>query len=465
MENSQKAQMEKMSSAPVNRLMLGMGIPMIVSMMLQAVYNIVDSAFVSNMAQGGEQALNALTLAFPVQMLMVAVAIGTGVGMNALMSRSLGQGNRELASKAAGNAMFLAAVIYVVFLLFGIFGTGAYVGSQTKNAEIAQMAGEYIRICCTLSFGIIFFSVFEKTLQASGRSLYSTVAQVAGAVTNIVLDPVMIYGLLGAPEMGIVGAALATVIGQVVSCVLAVIFHFRLIKEIDNGWRYIKPSGTVIGKIYSIVLPAIIAQALMSVMTYGLNLILVEVSESAVTAYGLYYKIQQFILFAAFGLRDAITPIVSFAYGMGSRQRVKQGIKYGMMYTLIIMAAGIVLLELLAEPFAALFGLSGETEQLCIGAMRVISLSFIFAGANVAFQGIFQALESGLQSLVISVCRQFLFVLPVAWGFSLVVRNSGSLDMMWLVWLTFLIAEGISAVISVVFMTGISKKKINTLAN
>lgn len=465
MENSQKAQMEKMSSAPVNRLMLGMGIPMIVSMMLQAVYNIVDSAFVSNMAQGGEQALNALTLAFPVQMLMVAVAIGTGVGMNALMSRSLGQGNRELAGKAAGNAMFLAAVIYVVFLLFGIFGTGAYVGSQTKNAEIAQMAGDYIRICCTLSFGIIFFSVFEKTLQASGRSLYSTIAQVAGAVTNIVLDPVMIYGLLGVPEMGIVGAALATVIGQVVSCVLAVIFHFRLIKEIDNGWRYIKPSGTVIGKIYSIGLPAIIAQALMSVMTYGLNLILVEVSESAVTAYGLYYKIQQFILFAAFGLRDAITPIVSFAYGMGSSQRVKQGIKYGMMYTLMIMAAGIVLLELLAEPFAALFGLSGETERLCVSAMRIISLSFIFAGANVAFQGIFQALESGLQSLVISVCRQFLFVLPVAWGFSLVVRNSGSLDMMWLVWLTFLIAEGISAGISVIFMAGIAKKKINTLGN
>ena len=465
MENSQKAQMEKMSSAPVNRLMLGMGIPMIVSMMLQAVYNIVDSAFVSNMAQGGEQALNALTLAFPVQMLMVAVAIGTGVGMNALMSRSLGQGNRELAGKAAGNAMFLAAVIYVVFLLFGIFGTGAYVGSQTKNAEIAQMAGDYIRICCTLSFGIIFFSVFEKTLQASGRSLYSTIAQVAGAVTNIVLDPVMIYGLLGVPEMGIVGAALATVIGQVVSCVLAVIFHFRLIKEIDNGWRYIKPSGTVIGKIYSIGLPAIIAQALMSVMTYGLNLILVEVSESAVTAYGLYYKIQQFILFAAFGLRDAITPIVSFAYGMGSSQRVKQGIKYGMMYTMIIMAAGIVLLELLAEPFAALFGLSGETERLCVSAMRIISLSFIFAGANVAFQGIFQALESGLQSLVISVCRQFLFVLPVAWGFSLVVRNSGSLDMMWLVWLTFLIAEGISAGISVIFMAWIAKKKINTLGN
>lgn len=448
MESVKNPQMNKMAAAPVNRLMLSMGIPMIISMMLQAVYNIVDSAFVSNMAEGGEQALNALTLAFPVQMLMVAIAIGTGVGMNALMSRSLGQGDRELAGKAAGNAIFLAAVIYVVFLLFGIFGTGAYVGSQTKNAEIAEMAEEYIRICCTLSFGIIFFSVFEKTLQASGRSLFSTIAQVAGAVTNIVLDPIMIYGLLGIPEMGIVGAALATVIGQVVSCVLAVIFHFRLIKEIDSGWRYIRPSGSVIGKIYSIGLPAIIAQALMSVMTYGL-----------------YYKIQQFILFAAFGLRDAITPIVSFGYGMGSRERVKQGIKYGMLYTLIIMAAGLVLLEIFAQPFAALFGLSGETEQLCVSAMRVISLSFIFAGANVAFQGIFQALESGLQSLVISVCRQILFVLPVAWGFSLVVRNSGSTDMMWLVWLTFLIAEGLSAVIAVILMTGISRRRISTLGN
>ena len=465
MEKEMNQQKSKMATAPVNRLMLSMGIPMIVSMMLQAVYNIVDSAFVSNMAQGGEQALNALTLAFPVQMLMVAVSIGTGVGMNALMSRSLGQGDRELAGKAAGNAMSLAAVIYAVFLLFGISGTGAYVGSQTRNAEIAQMAGDYIRICCTLSFGMIFFSVFEKTLQASGRSLFSTIAQIAGAVTNIVLDPIMIYGLLGVPEMGIVGAALATVIGQAVSCVLAMIFHFRLIKEIDNGWRYIKPSGSVIGKIYSIGLPAIIAQALMSVMTYGLNLILVQVSENAVTAYGLYYKIQQFILFAAFGLRDAITPIVSFGYGMGSRARVKQGIKHGMLYTLIIMAAGTILLEVFAEPFSALFGLSGETEQLCVSAMRVISLSFVFAGANVAFQGIFQTLESGWQSLVVSVCRQILFVLPVAWGFSLVVKNSGGTDMMWLVWLTFLIAEGISAVIAVIFMKGISRNKISTLGN
>lgn len=455
----------KLATAPVNKLMLTMGIPMILSMMLQALYNIVDSAFVSNMPQNGEQALNALTLAFPVQMLMVAVAIGTGVGMNALMSRSLGQNNRQMASMAAGNAIFLAAVIYIAFLLFGIFGTDAYVNSQTTSPEIRQMAVEYIRICCTLSFGIIFFSVFEKTLQAAGRSLYSTIAQVSGAVANIVLDPILIYGWLGLPEMGVVGAALATVIGQVVSCVLALIFHLRLNKEIDNRLKYIKPSASVIGKIYSIGLPAIIAQALMSVMTYGLNIILVRISENAVTAYGLYYKIQQFILFAAFGLRDAITPIVSFNYGMGSRPRVKQGIKYGMLYTLIIMAAGLILLEIFAEPLAGLFGLSGETQSLCVGAIRVISLSFIFAGANVAFQGIFQALEAGIPSLVISVCRQCLFVLPLAWGFSEVVISSGDSGMMWLVWLTFLIAEGISAAIAVVFMLRVNKTRVNPLGD
>lgn len=455
----------KLATAPVNKLMLTMGIPMILSMMLQALYNIVDSAFVSNMPQNGEQALNALTLAFPVQMLMVAVAIGTGVGMNALMSRSLGQNNRQMASMAAGNAIFLAAVIYIAFLLFGIFGTDAYVNSQTTSPEIRQMAVEYIRICCTLSFGIIFFSVFEKTLQAAGRSLYSTIAQVSGAVANIVLDPILIYGWLGLPEMGVVGAALATVIGQVVSCVLALIFHLRLNKEIDNRLKYIKPSASVIGKIYSIGLPAIIAQALMSVMTYGLNIILVRISENAVTAYGLYYKIQQFILFAAFGLRDAITPIVSFNYGMGSRPRVKQGIKYGMLYTLIIMATGLILLEIFAEPLAGLFGLSGETQSLCVGAIRVISLSFIFAGANVAFQGIFQALEAGIQSLVISVCRQCLFVLPLAWGFSEVVISSGDSGMMWLVWLTFLIAEGISAAIAVVFMLRVNKTRVKPLGD
>jgi putative MATE family efflux protein len=434
---------------------------MILSMMLQALYNIVDSAFVSNMPENGEMALNALTLAFPVQMLMVAVGIGTGVGANALLSKSIGQGDNEKASKVAGNAMFLGIVIYVIFLLFGLFGTGIYASSQTSNPEIKEMVVQYLRICCTLSFGIVFFATFEKLLQATGNSLYSTIAQVVGAVVNIVLDPILIYGLFGLPALGVSGAAYATVIGQIASTLLALIFHLRKNKEISNGLKYMKPSGKIIKGIYSIGLPAIIAQALMSVMTYGMNIILVGISESAVTAYGLYYKIQQFILFAAFGLRDAITPIVSFNHGMRSKRRVKDGIKYGMLYTIIIMIIGLLVIEIFATPFSALFGLSGNTQSICISAMRIISCSFIFAGMNIAYQGIFQALDGGLESLIISVLRQFVFVLPVAWGFSLLARQSGNL--LWTVWTTFIIAETLSCVVATLFMKKINHNIISEL--
>jgi putative MATE family efflux protein len=458
---NEEVTMNKLGTMKVSRLMLTMGIPMILSMMLQAVYNIVDSAFVSNMPENGEMALNALTLAFPVQMLMVAVGIGTGVGANALLSKSIGQGDNEKASKVAGNAMFLGIVIYVVFLLFGLFGTGIYASSQTSNPEIKEMVVQYLRICCTLSFGIVFFATFEKLLQATGNSLYSTIAQVVGAVVNIVLDPILIYGLFGLPALGVSGAAYATVIGQIASTLLALIFHLRKNKEISNGLKYMKPSGKIIKGIYSIGLPAIIAQALMSVMTYGMNIILVGISESAVTAYGLYYKIQQFILFAAFGLRDAITPIVSFNHGMRSKRRVKDGIKYGMLYTIIIMIIGLLVIEIFATPFSALFGLSGNTQTICISAMRIISCSFIFAGMNIAYQGIFQALDGGLESLIISVLRQFVFVLPVAWGFSLLARQSGNL--LWTVWTTFIIAETLSCVVATLFMKKINHNIISEL--
>ncbi|MGN1098321.1 MAG: MATE family efflux transporter [Clostridia bacterium] len=458
---SKKENANKMGTTPVNKLLIGMGTPIILSMMLQALYNIVDSAFVSNMPLSGENALNALTLAFPVQMLMVAIGIGTGVGANALLAKSLGRGDKEKAGRTAGNAIFLGMVIYLAFMLFGVFGVRAYTASQTSNSEIAEMTITYLRICCTASMGIVFFSVFEKLLQATGRSTYSTIAQVTGAVINIILDPIMIYGLFGLPAMGVSGAAWATVIGQIASFLLGMIFHFRLNKEVDKSPKFLKPSGKIIREIYSIGLPAIIAQALMSVMTYGMNIILGTISEAAVTAYGLYYKIQQFVLFAAFGLRDAITPVISFNYGMGSKSRVNDGIRYGMIYTLIIMGVGLVLIEIFAPILAAVFGLSGETQALCVGAMRIVSLSFIFAGANVAFQGIFQALDGGLESLVISVCRQFLFVLPVAWGFSLAARQSP--DKVWLVWLTFLIAEGLSALIAMIFMRKIRKNRIDAL--
>ena len=338
-----------MAQMPVGRLMIKMGLPIVISMMLQALYNIVDSAFVSNM-EGGEQALNALTLAFPVQMLMVAVGIGTGVGVNVMLARSLGEGNREKASTVAGN-----------------------------NAQINEPAVTYLRICCICSVGIVFFSVFEKLLQAAGLSAHSTIAQISGAVTNIILDPIMIYGLLGFPKLGVSGAALATVIGQLVSFLLALTFHLKHNKNVDTGLKYIKPNKTIIRLIYRIGLPAIIAQALMSVMTYGINIILGSVSAALVTAYGLYYKIQQFILFAAFGLRDTITPVVSFSYGMGDKKRISDGIKYGVLYTSAIMLTGTALLEIFAEPLCSAFGLSGGTCELCVSATGIISSGFVFA--------------------------------------------------------------------------------------
>ena len=449
----------KMKDMPVNKLMIQMGIPMILSMALQAVYNIVDSAFVGNMRVGSEAALNALTLVFPVQMLMVAAGVGTGVGTNALLARTLGQGNNKKAAKVAGNSLFLGVIIYILCLLFGIFGVKAYISSQTVDAEVSKMGTDYLRICCVLSFGIVFFSIFEKLLQATGRSLYSTIGQVAGAVINIILDPIMIYGLGPCPEMGVKGAAYATVIGQVASAVLLFSFHIKLNKEFEHGISYMKPEVKIIKEIYVIGFPAIIAQALMSVMVYVMNLIL-KFNPSAQTAYGLFYKVQQFVLFLAFGLRDAITPIIAFAYGMRSKKRIQDGIKYGFMYTVALMILGIVITEIFPEAFAALFN-AGQSREYFISAMRVISISFLFAGMNVAYQGIYQALDGGMESLVISLLRQFVVILPLAGIFSIFVRN-GQVGIS-LIWWAFPITEVIACLIGFLFLEKIQKNKVNNL--
>ena len=447
----------RMAEMPVGKLMLSMGIPMIISMVLQAVYNIVDSAFVSNMTEGGENALNALTLAFPLQILMVAVGIGTGVGANVLVAKSLGMKDSERANKASGNAVFLATVIYIVFLLFGIFGSEIYIRSQTSNPEITQMGTDYLRICCIFSFGMTFFSVYEKLLQSTGHSVCSTIAQISGALTNIILDPILIYGLFGMPEMKVKGAAYATVIGQIVSFAVAVVFHIKKNTMIKNRMCYFRPDINIIKAIYSIGFPAIISQALISVMTYGLNIILGGISEAMVTAYGLYYKIQQFLLFAAFGMRDAIMPVTAYAHGMNDRKRIRSGVKYGQLYTFIIMLFGFILIEILAVPFSEIFGLSGETQELCISAMRIISISFVFAGINIAFQGVFQALNGGIESLIISFCRQIIFIFPFAVLFAQTAKSNT--DMSWLLWITFPVAEVLTVLVSVFLFRRIWNKK------
>ena len=416
------AESNKMKEMPVGKLMVQMGIPMILSMALQAVYNIVDSAFVGNMKTGSESALNALTLVFPIQMLMVAVGIGTGVGTNALLARTLGQGNRKKAGMIAGNSLFLGAVIYLICLLFGIFGVKAYISSQTIDPRVLEMAVSYLKICCVVSFGIIYFSLFEKLLQATGRSLYST-------------------------------------IGQVVSAGLLLIFHLRLNQEFEHGMKLMKPNGSIIREIYAVGLPAIIAQALMSIMVYAMNLIL-KFSPSAQTAYGLFYKVQQFVLFLAFGLRDAITPILAFGYGMRSRKRIRDGIKYGILYTVILMVFGIFVTEGFPESFATLFN-AGQSREYFIGAMRVISISFLFAGINVAYQGIYQALNRGLESLVISLLRQLVIILPLAGIFSIFVRN-GQADLT-LIWWSFPITEALSCLVGYVFLKKITKTTVEVL--
>ena len=427
----------KMREMPVYKLMIQMGIPMILSMALQAVYNIVDSAFVGNMKEGSEAALNALTLVFPVQMLMVAIAIGTGVGTNALLARTLGQGDSKKAAMVAGNSLFLGVIIYVICFLFGIVGVNAYISSQTANPEVLSMGTSYLKICCVLSFGIVFFSLFEKLLQATGRSLYSTIGQVAGAVINIILDPIMIYGIGPVPKMGVEGAAYATVIGQIASAVLLFVFHIKLNKEFEHGFKYMKPDGKIIKEIYAIGLPAIIAQALMSIMVYVMNLIL-KFDASAQTAYGLFYKVQQFVLFLAFGLRDAITPILAFAYGMRSKKRIQDGMKYGIIFTIGLMILGIFITEVFSGQFAALFN-AGSSREYFVGAMRIISISFLFAGINVAYQGIYQALDGGMESLVISLLRQMIIILPLAEIFSVLVKN-GQAGVS-LIWWAFPITE------------------------
>lgn len=449
----------KMREMPVYKLMIQMGIPMILSMALQAVYNIVDSAFVGNMKEGSEAALNALTLVFPVQMLMVAIAIGTGVGTNALLARTLGQGDSKKAAMVAGNSLFLGLIIYVICFLFGIFGVNAYISSQTANPEVLSMGTSYLKICCVLSFGIVFFSLFEKLLQATGRSLYSTIGQVAGAVINIILDPIMIYGIGPVPKMGVEGAAYATVIGQIDSAVLLFVFHIKLNKEFEHGFKYMKPDGKIIKEIYAIGLPAIIAQALMSIMVYVMNLIL-KFDASAQTAYGLFYKVQQFVLFLAFGLRDAITPILAFAYGMRSKKRIQDGMKYGIIFSIGLMILGIFITEVFPGQFAALFN-AGSSREYFVGAMRIISISFLFAGINVAYQGIYQALDGGMESLVISLLRQMIIILPLAEIFSVLVKN-GQAGVS-LIWWAFPITEFAACLLGCVFLRRIRKNKVESL--
>lgn len=457
--NNQKE--NKMAIAPMNKLLWKMGLPMIISMVLQAMYNVVDSIFVSNMGASGALANQALTLAFPIQILIIAIGVGTGVGINAILSKSLGEKNEEKISKIAGNGIFLSIVIFIIFFLFGFFGSEWFIKLfANDNQEVIEMGTTYLRICTCFSLGSIGYTVYERFLQATGKTMLSTISQISGALTNIILDYVFIFSL----NMGVAGAAWATIIGQFVSLFIAMYFHYSKNKEIKNGLCYLKPDKTLIKEIYKIGASATMMQALLAVMMAGVNAILnlAKVDQTIlVGSFGIYYKIQQIALFAAFGLSNTIISILSFNYGMKDKTRSKECMKYGITATLIVTLVITILFQLFAHPLASLFGLAGESSkeviEVCEIALHIASIGYIFMGYTVAIQGVLQSLGSALKPLILSLLRLVIFVFPVAYAFTL------SDNVMNNVWWTFPIAEVLTAFVAFALLRVVEKEKINTL--
>ena len=452
----------KMAIEPINKLILKMGLPMIVSMVLQALYNVIDSIFVANMGSTGAIANQALTYAFPIQIMIIAIGVGTGVGLNALLSKSLGENDKNKVNKIAGNGIFLSICIYIFFLIFGLFFSKWFISLFTNDKEIIKMGTTYLKICTCLSLGSIGYTVYERFLQATGKTMLSTISQISGAVTNIVLDYIFIYPL----DMGVAGAAWATIIGQFVSLFIAMYFHYNKNKEIDGSLKYINPDGGIIKAIYSIGVSAALMQALLAVMMAGMNAILglAQVDQTVlIGSFGIYYKIQQIALFSAFGLSNTIISILSFNYGMQDRKRIDDCIKYGIMDTMIVTLIISILFEVFAYPLANLFGLAGgktkEIIKVCTIALRISSIGFIFMGISVAIQGILQSIRYALRPLIISLLRLVIFVFPVALLFT---RSS---DVVKIVWWTFPIAEVLTSIIALLILKNSYNRKIKVIKN
>lgn len=381
------------------------------------------------------------------------------MGVNALLSKYLGEKKHKEASRVAGNAIFTAICTYVVFLIFGLFFVKSFLSSQTSDLTVINLGSGYLSICCIFSFGAVGSMIYEKLLQSTGKTTLSTIAQLAGAITNIVLDPIMIYGWLGFPAMGVNGAAIATVIGQILTLVLDMVFHYTKNKEIDGQLAYLKPNKTTIGNIYKVGLPAIIMQALMSIMSYGINIIFGLVSAAAVTAFGIYYKVQQFVFFAAFGMNNAMIPIIAYNYGLGDKKRVKDGFRYGMLYTLLLMVIGLICLQLFAAPISEMFSLAPDSKELCMKAIHIVTLGYLFAGANIAYQGYFQALGCGVKSLVLSLIRLIIVTLPCAFLFA-GLENAATM-----IWWAFPIGETAGFLIAICLAKQVQKQRIQVMSD
>lgn len=443
----------KMGVMPVNRLLFSMSLPMILSMLVQALYNIVDSIFV---AQIGETALAAVSLAFPVQNLIIAVSVGTGVGVNALLSRSLGEKNQETANLAAVNGIFVFFLSYLLFAVFGLFFARTYFTVQTSNPEIIEQGTIYLSVCSIFSFGIFLEIALERIMQSTGRTIYNMITQGLGAIINIILDPILIFGLFGFPRMGILGAAVATVIGQIIAMLLLLYFNIRKNSDVNLNMRRFRPDTAIIAEIYRVGLPSIIMQSISSVMTFGVNKILLLFSETAVSVFGIYFKLQSFIFMPVFGLNNAMVPIVAYNYGAARKDRIMKTIRSSVTAAVAIMLAGLAIFQIFPEQLLYLFDASEHMMGIGVPALRIISLSFLFAGYCIVIGSVFQALGNGVYSLITSAARQLVCILPAAWLFASVFGLHA-------VWYAFPLAEIISVVLTTLLFRRIYRKKIQLL--
>jgi len=440
----------KMGVMPEGKLLINMSLPMMISMLVQALYNIVDSIFVSRIS---EDALTAVSLAFPLQMLMIAVGAGTGVGVNALISRSLGEKQQEQANKTAENGVFIFLLSYIAIAIMGLTAVRPFYSMQTSAGQenIAQLGIQYLTIVLVFSFGLFTQFIFERILQSTGRTLYTMISQASGAIINIILDPILIFGLLGFPKLGIAGAAIATVFGQIVAGCLAIIFNQKKNPDIQLNFRGFKPNGKIIGNIYKIGVPSILMQSIGSVMTAGMNLILMNLSSTGTAVFGVYFKLQSFFFMPVFGLNNGLIPILAFNYGARNKKRMTTTLKYGYVIAFIFTFIGFLLFEIIPDKLLLLFDASQDMITIGTVALRTIGYHFLLAWFCIVTGSLFQAIGKAMYSLYVSVCRQLLILLPAAYILSLI----GGLK---LIWWSFPIAELMSLAVSTICLVVILRK-------
>lgn len=443
----------KMGIMPVGKLLITMSLPMMISMVVQALYNIVDSVFVSRVS---EDALTAVSMAFPLQALCIALGAGMGVGVNALLSKSLGAKDNDMVNKSALNGLFMTFVSYLVLLVIGIFAVKPFYMIQTDSADIIQYGTDYLSVICCFSFGMFFQFTFERLLQSTGRTFQTMITQTVGAVTNIILDPIFIFGYFGVPAFGVKGAAIATVIGQIIAAVLALIMNIKVNTDIDFSLKGFKPNIKIIGMIYKVGLPSIIMQSIGSVMVFCLNKILIVFSSTAVAVFGVYFKLQSFVFMPVFGLNNGLIPIMAYNYGAKKKDRMIKTIKCGLLIAFSIMSVGMVVFELFPDAILALFEASDNMLAMGKVALRTIAIHFPIAAICIVLGSAFQALGNAVYSMFVSIARQLVVLIPVAYALS----KLGNVNY---VWWCFPIAEIMSLTITVIFFIKLKREVIDKI--